>query len=201
MRLTRFQPAAVLLALAACGYPHTVTRSPATGTAATAPSSLVAVLLYPGSDAREASPDEGGNVWIATANGVQVLPADGGYQMSIPDPRTMAGRGLGLPLASLSPRAKRVDAEDFVPLGEVEVSRGDPVFATDGEIGRIHGLVVDPAGRHVSHVLLEEGHLWGRKEVAIPISAVAKIGNIVRLSISKQQVQDLPPVDIEHLPG
>jgi hypothetical protein len=26
---------------------------------------------------------------------------------------------------------------------------------------------------HVTHVLLQEGHLWGRKEVAIPITAVA----------------------------
>ncbi len=130
----------------------------------------------------------------------ELLPADGGYHMS-PDPRFMAGRGLGLPLASLSPRAKRVDTEDFVPLGEVEVSRGDPVFATDGEIGRVHGLVIDPGSRHVSHVLLEEGHLWGRKDVAIPVGAVTKIGDIVRLSISKQQVQDLPPVEIEHLPG
>ena len=137
---------------------------------------------------------------LDSAEEQEVLPADGGYQMLAPDPRVVGVYGLGIPLAKLSPRAKRVDAEDLVPLGEVEVSRGDPVFATDGEIGRIHGLVIDPGNRHVSHVLLEEGHLWGRKDVAIPISAVAKIGEIVRLSISKQQVQDLPPVDIDHLP-
>jgi sporulation protein YlmC with PRC-barrel domain len=90
---------------------------------------------------------------------------------------------------------------DTVPPGEVEVRRGDPVEATDGDIGRVQGLVVDRGTRHVTHVLLQEGHLWGRREVAIPISAVASTGDGIRLSISKQEVQDLPPVDVDHPEG
>ena len=62
---------------------------------------------------------------------------------------------------------------DSVPLGEVEVRRGEHVHATDGAIGRVQGLVIDPRDHHVTHVLLQEGHLRGRKDVAIPISAVA----------------------------
>jgi sporulation protein YlmC with PRC-barrel domain len=89
---------------------------------------------------------------------------------------------------------------DSVPRGEVAVRRGDVVFATDGDIGQVQGLVIDPASHHVTHVLLEEGHLWGRKEVAIPISAVTGLDDGVRLSITKRQVEDLPPVDIDH-PG
>jgi sporulation protein YlmC with PRC-barrel domain len=89
---------------------------------------------------------------------------------------------------------------DSVPRGEVAVRRGDPVFATDGDIGQVQGLVIDPASCHVTHVLLQEGHPWGRKEVAIPISAVTALEDGIRLSITKQQVQDLPPVDIDH-PG
>ena len=76
--------------------------------------------------------------------------------------------------------------------------RGDRVHATDGDIGLVRGLVIDPRSRHVTHVLLQEGHLWGRKEVAIPISAVASTGDGIQLTIAKQQVQDLPPVDIDH---
>jgi hypothetical protein len=53
----------------------------------------------------------------------------------------------------------------------------------------------------VTHVLLKEGHLWGRKEVAIPIGAVAGVDDGIRLNIAKQQVQDLPPVDIQHPNG
>jgi len=47
-------------------------------------------------------------------------------------------------------------------------------------------------------VLLQEGHLWGRKEVSIPISAVTGVQDGIRLNITKQQVENLPPVDIDH---
>jgi sporulation protein YlmC with PRC-barrel domain len=87
---------------------------------------------------------------------------------------------------------------DAVPLGEVEVRRGDRVHATDGEIGHVEGLVIDPRNHHVTHVLLQEGHLWGRKEVAIPIGAVTGADDRIRLNLSKDDVRDLPPVDIDH---
>ena len=42
----------------------------------------------------------------------------------------------------------------------------------------------------------------GRKEVAIPIGAVTKIGALlIHLSLAKHQVKDLPPVDIDHPAG
>jgi sporulation protein YlmC with PRC-barrel domain len=90
---------------------------------------------------------------------------------------------------------------DSVPLGEVEVRRGEHVHATDGEIGRVQGLVIDRRTHLVTHVLLQEGHLWGRKEVAIPIPAVTGVEDGIRLNLTKQQVQDLPPVDIDHPTG
>jgi sporulation protein YlmC with PRC-barrel domain len=89
---------------------------------------------------------------------------------------------------------------DTVPAGEVEVRRGDHVHAADGSIGHVQGLVIDRGSAHVTHVLLREGHLWGRKEVAIPISAVTAVeADGIRLSLTKQEVGDLPPVDIDHL--
>lgn len=90
---------------------------------------------------------------------------------------------------------------DSVPLGEVAVRRGEHVHATDGDIGQVQGLVIDRRSRHVTHVLLQEGHLWGRKQVAIPISAVASTSDGITLNITKQDVQDLPPVDLDHPNG
>jgi hypothetical protein len=53
----------------------------------------------------------------------------------------------------------------------------------------------------VTHVLLGEGHVFGHKEVAIPIGAVTGAGEDgIRLNITNQQVQGLQSVDIEH-PG
>jgi sporulation protein YlmC with PRC-barrel domain len=90
---------------------------------------------------------------------------------------------------------------DKVPSGEVAVRRGEHVHATDGEIGRVQGLVIDTSDHHATHVLLQEGHLWGRRDVAIPISAVTKVDDGgIQLKISKQDVQDLPEVNIDH-PG
>jgi hypothetical protein len=53
--------------------------------------------------------------------------------------------------------------EDVVPLGEAEVDHGEPVHALDGEIGRVQGFLVDPDDHRVTHVLLQEGHLWGAR--------------------------------------
>jgi sporulation protein YlmC with PRC-barrel domain len=83
----------------------------------------------------------------------------------------------------------------------VQVRPGDHVHATDGEIGQVEGLVIDPDNHQVTHVLLQEGHLWGRKEVAIPIRAVTGMKIGVQLNICKQEVGDLPPVDIDHPRG
>ena len=96
------------------------------------------------------------------------------------------GRGHPMP----GPRQVTVDC---VPSGEVDVRPGLTVCATDGEIGQVHGLVVEPGGHRVTHVLLKEGHIWGHKEVAIPISAVTKIGTmLIHPSITKHQVETLP---------
>jgi hypothetical protein len=88
---------------------------------------------------------------------------------------------------------------DTVPAGDVAVHGGHHVHATDGDIGKVQGLVIDPASHQVSHFLLQEGHLWGRKRVAIPISAVAGLATGLRLNLSKEQVQDLPSAEIEEL--
>jgi sporulation protein YlmC with PRC-barrel domain len=95
----------------------------------------------------------------------------------------------------------REEVIESIPAGEVAVRRGQHVRATDGTIGEVQGLVIDPASHQVTHMLLQEGHLWGRQQITIPIGAVRAVeGYGVRLNITKQQVQDLPPVDIDH-PG
>ena len=105
-----------------------------------------------------------------------------------------AGLGTGAmnaPMGFMSPVQTMV--QDVVPLGEADVDRGAPVFCLAGEIGRVHGLMIDPDDHRVTHVLLEEGHLWGRKKVSIPVSAVTGVENGIWLSLTKKQVEDLPP--------
>ncbi len=102
-----------------------------------------------------------------------------------------AGLGIGM-----NPRhSRQTVVHDVVPLGETDVRRGEHVHALDGEIGQVEGFLVNPGDHQVSHVLLQEGHLWGRKEVTIPISAVAGVEDGIRLNITKKQVEGLPPAD------
>jgi hypothetical protein len=111
---------------------------------------------------------------------VQLLPAgwrdaggptaDGGAILRIPEKETI----------------------DIVPPGEVEEHRGDHVHATDGDVGQVRALRIDPGSRQVTHVLVREGRLWDRKDVAIPFEAVAGFDDGIRLSITRQQVRDLP---------
>jgi sporulation protein YlmC with PRC-barrel domain len=95
-------------------------------------------------------------------------------------------------------RTPEKETIDIVPQGGVEERRGDHVHATDGDIGQVQALRIDPRSYQVTHVLLKEGHLWGRKEVAIPIDKVAGFDDVIRLNITKQQVKDLPPAGIDH---
>ena len=140
---------------------------------------------------------------LDSAEETQFVPGTGGYAAYGPEqvlswPYSSLGGGArvaGEAVAGTSQTA----TYDAVPLGEVAVRRGERVHTTDGDIGQVEGLVIDPRNHHVTHVLLQEGHLWGRKEVAIPISAVTGVQDGIRLNITKREVQDLPPVDIHHL--
>jgi sporulation protein YlmC with PRC-barrel domain len=139
------------------------------------------------------------------AEETQFMPGRGGYPgynpgevLNLP----YYGSGPGMRGGSLGVRkVAQTVTRDSVPLGEVEVRRGERVHATDGDIGLVEGLVIDSPSHHVIHVLLQEGHLWGSKEVAIPISAVTRVDDGIWLNITKQQVKDLPPADIDHASG
>lgn len=99
---------------------------------------------------------------------------------------------------SITGRLPQTFTYDSIPAGKVAVRGGDHVHATDGDIGQVRGLTVAPGTRHVTHVLLQEGHLWGHKQVVIPASAITRIDAGIQLNITKQQVKHLPSVDLDH---
>jgi hypothetical protein len=50
-------------------------------------------------------------------------------------------------------------------------------------------------------VLLQKGHLGGHQDVAIPISAVTRAEDRIEVNLTKQQVRDLPPVNVDQPHG
>jgi len=87
---------------------------------------------------------------------------------------------------------------DRIPKGEVEIRRGSDVNASDGHhLGEVDGFLVDDEAM-ITHFVLERGHLWGKREVTIPIGAVAKVEtDAVTLSLSKDEVEKLPSARVQ----
>ncbi len=84
-----------------------------------------------------------------------------------------------------------------IPPGESGIHRGAGVRAVDGKIGKVDVFVVSPMDYHISHLVLEEGHLWGRKTVTIPVSEIDKIeDDVVFLKLDKAAVGKLPAVPV-----
>lgn len=80
-----------------------------------------------------------------------------------------------------------------IPPGELAVHRGTRVEATDGNVGRVHELVVNLENSHITHLVMREGHLWGQKDVIIPLSAMGETReDTMFLKLDKHQIESLP---------
>ncbi len=111
---------------------------------------------------------------------VQLLPAGEGW------------RSAGGPVAdgTTIPQIREMETVPLVPDAEVQETRGDDVHATDGDVGPVHGVRVDPDSGAILHVLLRR-HPWGHAELAVPVGAVSGFGDGVQLSITRQELKDL----------
>ena len=80
-----------------------------------------------------------------------------------------------------------------IPAGGLAVRRGTRVEATDGEVGKVGELVLDPESGKITHLILLEGHLWGKKEITLPLSAIENVyDDTVYLKLTKEAVSRLP---------
>jgi PRC-barrel domain protein len=89
-----------------------------------------------------------------------------------------------------------------VPKGEVEIRRASDVISADGgRLGHIDGFLVD-GDDQITHVVLARGHLWGRRDVAIPIGAVTQVTtDAVTVRLTKDEVAALPAVPLHRWAG
>jgi sporulation protein YlmC with PRC-barrel domain len=94
--------------------------------------------------------------------------------------------------------ARTVEVQhEHIPPGELAVRRGAQVECTDGHIGKVDEFLVDPKSGHITHLVLREGHLWGQKDVSIPVSEIERIHEeVVYLTLSKREVEALPTIPI-----
>jgi sporulation protein YlmC with PRC-barrel domain len=84
-----------------------------------------------------------------------------------------------------------------IPPGELAVRRGADVRAKDGHVGRVDEFLVNVTDGHITHLVLREGHLWGQKDVTIPISEIERIEeDTVHLKLDKASVEALPSIPV-----
>lgn len=98
----------------------------------------------------------------------------------------------------VSPEADVIPLEfERIPPGELVVHRGTKVYASDGQIGRVDEFLIDPVSGHITHLVLREGHLWGQKDITIPVSQIDRIkDDRVYLKMDKQSIEALPSIPV-----
>ncbi len=84
-----------------------------------------------------------------------------------------------------------------IPVGEVALRRGTPVHAVDGWIGQVDELMIDRKDGRITHLVLREGHLWGHKDISIPVAQIEKLDpEAIYLKLAKKDVEQLPEIRI-----
>ena len=87
-----------------------------------------------------------------------------------------------------------------IPVKEMAVGRGTRIEASDGYVGNVDEFVVNPENGNITHMVMREGHLWGKKDVIIPISALGKTSEgSMFLSLDKHQIESLPNFPVDRL--
>ncbi len=87
---------------------------------------------------------------------------------------------------------------EAVPAGGLIVHKGAKVLATDGHAGRVDDFLVEKKSGRITHLILLEGHLWGKKDISVPVNQIDRYedGNIY-LKIDKNGVEALPVIDMK----
>ncbi|MCB9419882.1 MAG: hypothetical protein H6667_08765 [Ardenticatenaceae bacterium] len=85
-----------------------------------------------------------------------------------------------------------------IPHNELAVYRGAHVEAVDGRIGQIDEFIINPQNDHITHLVLREGHLWGQKDIMVPVSAIERVEpDVVYLKLNKDAIENLPTMPIK----
>jgi sporulation protein YlmC with PRC-barrel domain len=79
---------------------------------------------------------------------------------------------------------------DRIPKGTVEIRRTSEVTSSDGHhVGHVVGLVLDEKAQ-IDQLVLEHGHLWGKREMTIPVGSIDRIeSDEVLLTLSSDEVK------------
>lgn len=100
------------------------------------------------------------------------------------------------------PEKKMVARKQFhIPRKELAIDRGTAVYSADGiVVGKVDEFLVDQDEGQVTHLILREGHLWGQKDIIVPVADIDKVKESkVRLKLRKEQIGKLPSIPVKRV--
>lgn len=82
---------------------------------------------------------------------------------------------------------------DRIPIGEVEIRRLSSVVDGDGEpAGHVESFIVD-GDDHITHLVIDRGHLWTHREITVPVGSARRMRNDeVQLDLTAEELSALP---------
>jgi len=114
------------------------------------------------------------------------------YAYALPD---IEGRALFTwPFATTQPGYIPTEHE-HIPTNELMIHRNTEVFATDGKVGFLDDLIIEPDHHKITDLAVRVDYFWGYKDVDIPLDQIEEIKpDSVYLKLSRSMVTSLPAI-------
>ncbi len=85
--------------------------------------------------------------------------------------------------------------EECIPPEKVAMDRNTRVEATDGEVGWVGELVVEPGSGRITYLVLCADHVWDPKDGAVPAAQIDHLGGgAIYLKLDSRSIASLPAV-------
>ncbi len=80
-----------------------------------------------------------------------------------------------------------------VPGTGIPLHVGAHVDAADGRVGKIDEIIINRDTGDIDYITLLHGHLWGKKEICVPVAEVDHMADdVIYLKLDKASVEALP---------
>ena len=100
------------------------------------------------------------------------------------------------PFASTKPGYIPIEHE-HIPANELMFHHNTVIFATDGKVGFLDDLIIDPDTHKITDLAVRVCYFWGYKDVDIPLMQIERLNqDSVYLKLNKATIESLPLISI-----
>jgi uncharacterized membrane protein len=99
---------------------------------------------------------------------------------------------------AIPPRMKTPIEHERLSGGELALFRGTLVEATDGSLGQLSAFLLNPGTAQITHLVLFESELAGKRALTLPVSAIEQIVEAtIYLKLGKGAIESLPMLPLK----